>query len=342
MSLSIDAGPTYKSVGKSAHPGFPPSATCVVPSTEQAGETRTKHQTFQSIHYDPPGVILEPNLVSFPRWNPCPSNHCQKLPILVCLLAAWGCDGKERHLPWHAASARPAVTTSPVNKGFSCVISPVPSTTPVKHPWSTSNKITQKSYKRNLASKNSSIRTQASWVIAASICSHLTPPPQLLPCSSNSCFMFSKSCSYFASFCPFLPFCHIFSSGASQRNRDHLTRPKGLMEDLMDLHASKAWKNESWSGRKLCQSVQYLPAVPPSRGDQRPQPQFWATCHDDLLTWPIYWTSQACNPPCVSISKCAEVLLFWQASYCVIRTTIMRQLLMHRCVLFHFLFIFII
>ena len=39
--------------------------------------------------YDPPGIPLKPNLVSFSNMNPCLSNQCHKWTILVHLLAFW-------------------------------------------------------------------------------------------------------------------------------------------------------------------------------------------------------------------------------------------------------------
>ena len=69
---------------------FPPSAT--VPSIENVGRPDPFH--ISRMHplldsYDPYGIPLKPNSVSFSNLNPCPSNRCQKLTILVHLLVFW-------------------------------------------------------------------------------------------------------------------------------------------------------------------------------------------------------------------------------------------------------------
>ena len=75
-------------MAESSQLSFPPSAT--VPSTENAEDWLDISRTHPLIDlYNPPGIPLKPNLVSFSKMNPCASNCCQKWTTLVHLLVSW-------------------------------------------------------------------------------------------------------------------------------------------------------------------------------------------------------------------------------------------------------------
>ena len=82
--------------------------------------------------YDPRGIPLKPNLVSFYNLNPYPINRCHEGKILVqytSVLSEFsaGCAGKERYLLWYADSSwcPCCCQGSTANKGFSVVTSPI-------------------------------------------------------------------------------------------------------------------------------------------------------------------------------------------------------------------------
>ena len=103
--------PCRRSAGESGHPSFPPSATVPCDETLSTGMFGRMTNSFLIDSYDPPGIPRKPNLVSFSKLNPCPSNRCQKGTILVHLLWVFSdfsadCAGKERYLLWHADGSR--------------------------------------------------------------------------------------------------------------------------------------------------------------------------------------------------------------------------------------------
>ena len=80
--------PSRRSVAEFSRLSFPPSAT--VPPIQNVEEQFAMCQPHPLLNlYDPPGIPLKPNLVSFLSWNLVLSNCCHKSTILLHVLAFW-------------------------------------------------------------------------------------------------------------------------------------------------------------------------------------------------------------------------------------------------------------
>ena len=77
-----------RSVAELDRLSFPPLATVPpIPNVEDRCVMCQQRPLLDS--YDPPGIPLKANLLSFSNMNHCPSNRCHKWTILVHLLAFW-------------------------------------------------------------------------------------------------------------------------------------------------------------------------------------------------------------------------------------------------------------
>ena len=79
--------PSCRCVAGRGHRNFPPSVT--FPCIENAEDTFDISWMHFFIRFVWPGIPLKPNLWSFSKLNPWPSNCCYKWTILVHLLAFW-------------------------------------------------------------------------------------------------------------------------------------------------------------------------------------------------------------------------------------------------------------